>query len=269
MEAPPALSARPHELLIKADDVIYKENTVSDGAYIIIDGRVEISHDIDGKLHTIATLEAGSLLGEVGAIENTPRSVTAKALTDSKLLFIDGDTFQRIFKDGDPLIRYIIETLANRLRTTYSSDEDVSVAGGEAFYTTLFTRRDSIMIGADSPTVAAVLPIPVEITSLPYKVGNNHSDDPMAVATHSELLLPLPKRKSLSNQHFEIIDRSGTLWVRDLGSKHGTLVNNRIISRFGEEGVAQLHVGLNRIVAGSSDSSIRFLVQVPWTEEKG
>lgn len=269
MEAPTALSARSHELLIEAGDVIYKQNTVSDGVYIIIEGRVQISHDIGGKLHTIATLEAGSLLGEVGAIEQTPRSVTAEALTNSKLLFVDSDTFRRIFTDGDPLIRYIIETLANRLRTTYTSSEEDNAAGGEAFYTTLFTRRDNIMIGADSPIIAAVLPKPVEISSLPFKVGNKHSNGSIAAVTHSELLLPLPKKKSLSSRHFEIIDRSGELWVRDLGSKHGTIVNNRIISRFGEEGVAHLHIGLNRIVAGSSDSSVRFLVQVPWKDEKG
>lgn len=268
MEAPTALSARSHELLIKAGDTIYEQASVSEGAYIIIDGRVEISNVIDGKTHTIASLEAGSLLGEVGAIERTPRSVTAKALTDCKLLFIESDTFLRIFKEGDPLVRYIIETLANRLRTTYANEDENQTADGEAFYATLFTRRESVMIGADSPIVAAVMPIPVEVMSLPFKVSNSFKGTPEAVTTQTELKIPLPKRNSLSKPHFEIIDRSGTLWVRDLGSKHGTIVNNNIISRFGEEGVAQLHLGLNRIVAGSSDSSIRFLVQIPWKDEK-
>lgn len=268
MEAPTALSSRSHELLIKAGDTIYEQASVSDGAYIIIDGRVEISNVIDGKSHIIAALETGALLGEVGAIERTARSVTAKALTDCKLLFIESDTFLRIFKEGDPLVRYIIETLANRLRTTYSSSEDDGTDSDEAFYATLFTRRESVMIGADSPIVAAVMPIPVEIMSLPFKVSNSFVSAPSATTTQTELDLPLPKHNSLSKPHFEIIDRSGTLWVRDLGSKHGTIVNNRIISRFGEEGVAQLHLGLNRIVAGSSDSSIRFLVQVPWKDDK-
>lgn len=268
METPIALSARSHELLIKAGDTIYEQASVSEGAYIIIDGQVQISNVIDGETHIIATLEAGALLGEVGAIERTARSVTAKALTECNLLFIEADTFLRIFKEGDPLVRYIIETLANRLRTTYSSDDENQTAGGEAFYATLFTRRESVMIGADSPIVAAVLPIPVEIMSLPFKVSNSYKSAPSAVTTQTELELPLPKHNSLSKPHFEIIDRSGTLWVRDLGSKHGTIINNRIISRFGEEGVAQLHLGLNRIVAGSSDSSIRFLVQVPWKDDK-
>lgn len=268
MEAPPALSVRPHELLMKAGDVIYLQNTVSDGVYIIIEGRVQISHESDDKIHNIAVLDAGSLLGEVGAIEQTPRSVTAKTLTSCKLLFVDANTFRRIFKDGDPLIRYIIETLANRLRATYSASEDANSGHSEAFYTTQFASRENIMIGADSPIVETVLPVPIEIMSLPFKVGNVHSKEPMAIVTNTELKLPLFKHRSLSDHHFEIVSRQGELWVRDLGSKHGTIVNSRIISRFGEEGVAHLHLGLNRIVAGSSDSSIRFLIQVPWTEEK-
>lgn len=267
METPSALTTRSRELLIKAGDTIYEQASVSEGAYIIIDGQVQISNVVEGKIHIIATLDAGSLLGEVGAIENTPRSVTAKALTDSKLLFIEAATFLRIFKDGDPLVRYIIETLANRLRTSYSSEE-AKDGRDEAFFTTKFKNKDTIMIGADSPIVDSVMPLPLEVLSLPFKVGNSSSQEPMATITNSKLKLPLYKYRSLSDKHFEIIERGSEIWVRDLGSKHGTIVNNRIISRFGEEGVAHLHIGLNRIVAGSSDSSIRFLVQVPWKDEK-
>ncbi len=267
MKAPTVLSARPHELLIKAGELIYMQNTVSDGAYIIIDGRVQISHEVEGKIHNIAILDAGALLGEVGAIEQSPRSVSAKALSDCKLLFIDSLTFRRIFKDGDPIIRYIIETLANRLRATYA-EEDKNSDHGEGFYATQFSRRDSIMIGADSPIVEAVLPIPIEVMTLPFKVGNNYTNEPSATFTHTELRLPLQKDQSLSDHHFEIVERQGELWVRDLGSKHGTIVNSHVISRFGEEGVAHLHLGLNRVVAGGSDSSVRFLVQVPWVVEK-
>ncbi len=268
METPANISNRSRELLIKAGDTIYEQSSVSEGAYIIVDGRVQISNMADEETQIIATLDAGSLLGEVGAIENTPRSVTAKALTNCKLLFIESNTFLRIFKDGDPLVRYIIETLANRLRTTYSSEDESQTTDGTSPLATQLSNSDTLLIAADSPAVKSVMPRPIKVKTMPFKVGNSSSQDPMAATTNTELKLPLYKYRSLSDEHFEIIERGSEIWVRDLGSKHGTIVNSNIISRFGEEGVAHLHIGLNRIVVGSSDSSIRFLVHVPWKDEK-
>ena len=269
MEAPRALNIRPHELLIKAGEVIYSQNEVSDGAYIIIEGSVKISREEDDEMHDIAILDAGALLGEVGAIEETPRSVTATALNAVKLFFIDSKTFRRVFKDGDPFIRYLVETLANRLRTTYAAMDTNNQNHGEAFFAAQFTKRNSFMIGADSPMVEAVLPVPVEISSFPFTISNcQYYNETEAIVTDTELRLPFQGEQSLSIPHFEIVMRGGSLSIRDLGSKHGTIVNSHTISRYGKEGVAQLHLGLNRIIAGSSDSFIRFLVQVPWEEVK-
>ncbi len=267
MEAPSALSIRPHELLIKAGEVIYAQGDVSDGAYIIIEGRVKISRDEAGDVHAIATLDAGALLGEVGAIEESPRSVTATAITESKLFFINSLTFRRVFKDGDPFVRYLIETLANRLRDTYATSER-GKSHDEAFFAARFTSRNSFMIGADSPMVEAALPDPIEIMSFPFTVSNYQQSQEEALISHTELKLPFPDSRSLSIPHFEIVHREGQLCVRDLGSKHGTIVNSQKISRYGREAVAPLHIGLNRIIAGSSDSFVRFLVQIPWVGEK-
>lgn len=268
MKTPDALSARSRELLVKAGDTIYKQDTVSDGAYVILEGRVEISHDSEGKTHRIATLDAGALLGEVGAIEKTPRSVTARALTDAKLLFIDAKSFHKIFYDSNPLIRYIIETLANRLRASYSGAGEHR-GHDDAFYAEQFSKRESFMIGADSPIMEKLIPTPIEIMSIPFTVSNSPNVADEVTMTQSELLLPLPDHPELSIPHFEILHRDGKLMVRDLGSNFGTIVNSHAISRYGNEGVATLNPGINRIVAGSSDSFIRFLVQVPWVEKRG
>ena len=41
MGAHKALSSHSRELLIKSGETIYQQNTISDGAYIIIEGRIE------------------------------------------------------------------------------------------------------------------------------------------------------------------------------------------------------------------------------------
>lgn len=268
MKSPDTFSVKPREILMNADQTIYQQGDVSDGVYVILEGRVRISHDDHGENHEIATLEEGTLLGEVGAIEETPRSVTAITLSKCKLFFIDAESFRRVFKDGDPFIRYLVETLANRLRATYTeTQDDKKTPKDKDYYTSELTHRKSLVIGADSPVVKSVLPVPVEIRSMPFSVGNHRVAGAKPSITRTALKLPLLKHHELSNPHFEIVSRDNALWIRDLGSKHGTLVNDHTVSRYAEEAVARLHPGLNRIVVGSRDSSIRFLVQVPWQED--
>ena len=63
-------------LSLEAGEVIYKIDTVSDEAYIITEGEVEL-YSREGFL--LATLTEGEMFGETSLIMGEKRSVTAKA----------------------------------------------------------------------------------------------------------------------------------------------------------------------------------------------
>ena len=64
----------------KSDDVIFQEGAQSDAAYLIISGNVRIVKGYDtSNAKEIAVVGAGEYVGEMGAIDNLPRSASAVA----------------------------------------------------------------------------------------------------------------------------------------------------------------------------------------------
>jgi CRP/FNR family cyclic AMP-dependent transcriptional regulator len=64
----------------KPDDVIFQEGDESDAAYLIISGNVRIVKGYDtGNPKELAVVGAGEYVGEMGAIDNLPRSASAVA----------------------------------------------------------------------------------------------------------------------------------------------------------------------------------------------
>lgn len=64
----------------KPDDLIFQEGDASEAAYLIVSGNVRIvkGHGTD-KPKEIAVVGAGEYIGEMGAIDNLPRSASAVA----------------------------------------------------------------------------------------------------------------------------------------------------------------------------------------------
>ncbi len=62
------------------DEVIFKEGTRGDKMYIILNGAVRISRPIGGgKEEVLVTLQPGACFGEMGVIDQSPRSARATA----------------------------------------------------------------------------------------------------------------------------------------------------------------------------------------------
>ncbi len=63
-------------------DVIFREGSASDAAYLIISGKVQIMKGYEtANAKEIAVVGAGEYVGEMGAIDNQPRSASALALS--------------------------------------------------------------------------------------------------------------------------------------------------------------------------------------------
>ena len=100
-------------------DLVFREGEKSDAAYLIVSGKVRIvqGHDT-AKAKELAVVGAGEYIGEMGAIDNQPRS--ASAVADGKVVCapVTPEEFMELLrKDPDEAID-LLRILFERLRAT-------------------------------------------------------------------------------------------------------------------------------------------------------
>lgn len=101
-------------------EIIFSEGDISGVAYIIQDGSVSLSKKTNnGFVKEIATLGVGKIIGEVSLITNQRHSVTATAHSDGHALVLQKDDFMKRLKGSDRVLSLILESVIERLRTTY------------------------------------------------------------------------------------------------------------------------------------------------------
>ena len=96
--------------------VIFLENDSGDCMYYIIEGKVHISRSsTEGDVH-IATLGEGEIFGEMSLFDRLPRSATAKAYGETRLLTVDKKKFFSSIS-RDPTVAFkILEAMSMRTR---------------------------------------------------------------------------------------------------------------------------------------------------------
>jgi CRP-like cAMP-binding protein len=99
-------------------DVIISEGIISNNAYIVISGKVQVTKKLEKKTIFINTLKEGDVFGEMGLISNAVRSANVVALGDVTIGIIDKETFEHLVKDLPDDLQAIIRALAERLRFT-------------------------------------------------------------------------------------------------------------------------------------------------------
>jgi CRP-like cAMP-binding protein len=98
------------------NEVIFKEGEAGHAMYVIQSGKVRITKRTPSGEFTIATLQDGDILGEMAIFDRLPRSATAAASGNARILTVDKKKlFQTISKDPT-LVFKIIESMSQRIR---------------------------------------------------------------------------------------------------------------------------------------------------------
>jgi CRP/FNR family cyclic AMP-dependent transcriptional regulator len=138
--------------------VIFNENDPGHLVFIIQSGRIEIRKAVGDRQKVLAQLGRGDFFGEMALISDRPRSATATAVEDCRLLALKSDTFFRILRTNYDVTVRIIEQLAARLA---ESDRRLEVL--------LFTDATSRLVRFLESTPAQVLEMDLE--GLAYELG--------------------------------------------------------------------------------------------------
>ncbi len=115
-------------LTFKKNDIILKEGSVSDAAYLVVRGRVAVQKGFHGENpRTVATLGKGHIFGEMALFDGHPHIATVIALEDIEVATMSREHFERLVASMDPVMKGIVGMLVSRLRQTV--DELVPKAG--------------------------------------------------------------------------------------------------------------------------------------------
>ncbi len=96
----------------KAGQVVFNQGDEADQMYVVVDGAIDIT--VGGVL--VGTAERGEAFGEMALIDQSRRSGTAVAKTDSRIVPVDRRRFLFMVTETPNFALQLMATLAERLR---------------------------------------------------------------------------------------------------------------------------------------------------------
>ncbi len=101
----------------KSGELIFKDGDPGQTMFIILEGKVEISKVLGDQKTTLATLDKGSIFGEMAIIDREPRSATATTLSDTLMLEISREMFHDRLGKVPAWMQSFFAILVDRLRS--------------------------------------------------------------------------------------------------------------------------------------------------------
>ncbi len=121
--APDALrrvAASGQELHLIRGDILFNEGDPPEALYLVLRGRIAIAlaNPIDRRESVVALMEANDLFGEMGMLDDGPRSAMARALEPTTVLSIPYGPVFEMFDENPKLLWNVTRLLAQRIRVT-------------------------------------------------------------------------------------------------------------------------------------------------------
>ena len=97
--------------------ILCRENEVEDRFYMILEGEVEVTKNINNtEVRLLKTLAPGDFFGEMALIHNAPRAATVTAKTELTTLELDKAAFDRVLHKSTSIALAMVSEISNRLR---------------------------------------------------------------------------------------------------------------------------------------------------------
>ena len=245
----------------KPGDIVIKEGTKGTSAYIILSGTVKVVKRIGSKEIGMATLGDGQVFGEMGLIEDRPRSATVRADSTLKTRVIDREQFNELLKKNPSVLIPIMKSLFERLRQASEMLAERAVDPYKAS-----DEEKAIEIVMEGQTVEAKKVLgdrKLLISKFPFLIGRYSPLDPDSdVFENNDLTIEDDKPYVVSRNHLAITNERGMIWAVDRGSAFGVIVNGQEIG--GQSGGTRtpLDKEENQVIIGPATSRYIFLIHM-------
>lgn len=104
-------------------EILLKEGEVDDAVYIVVSGQVEVvSEHSFGRIKRIATIDEGSVYGEVSFFDSQPRSASVRAVTEGQVMRLSRKSFEQISAWNPKLAQQFLFDLGSILAFRFRSE---------------------------------------------------------------------------------------------------------------------------------------------------
>jgi len=104
-------------------DILLKEGEYDDAVYIVVSGQVEVIGGASfGRQKRLATIDEGSVFGEVAFFDNQPRSASVRAISEGRVLRLSHNGFDKIFAWNPKLAQQFLFDLGRILAYRFRSE---------------------------------------------------------------------------------------------------------------------------------------------------
>ncbi|MEK7724086.1 MAG: cyclic nucleotide-binding domain-containing protein [Acidobacteriota bacterium] len=244
-----------------ANEIIFQDGDLSEVAYLIKKGKVEILQGYPENPIRLAILNKDEIFGEMSLFEERPRSLTARALNRTQLSTFTRDEFLEFIQNNPDNTSKYLRMFFERLRAMNLWVKEQANEQAKVITQSLPLRKE-FQVTIFPLTQVAKNYIPEQgylIRKHIFRVGRRPTrhEDPFEV---NDLILQDTPPYNISRNHFSIEKTPDRVIANDRGSFLGTIVNGQMIGGFHRGALIPLKEGENEIIAGSQISPFKFCV---------
>ena len=244
----------------KKGELILKEGEEGSEAYVILSGSVEVFRIKNGKKFVLGVIGKEQIFGEMGMIDEAPRSANVIALEDTEVNLIGLKDFNEIFYTEPQLLSIFLKNIFERLRHVDQAVIDLTM--GMAAQN--ISKSKITLTGLTPLALKALKDKPLEINHFPYKIGRKTEGFQKDLFSNNDLYLEDETPFSVSRNHLSIQYKDGKYFIVDRRSRLGTNVNDEKIGSDGLSFEKELsEKSENIIVLGNKESPFIFKVTIP------
>jgi hypothetical protein len=241
-------------------EIVIAEGTKGTSAFVILSGNAEVIKSWGDREIVIAILGERQVFGEMGLIEDRPRSATVRARSELKVRIIDRNHFNELLRTRPSVLIPILKSLFERLRQASdliagrTTNAHVEVGKEAPFEVIIEGQTDEAKKVLDDRKLL--------ITKFPFLIGRFSQNPESDVFHTNDLFIQEEKPYVVSRNHLAITNQGGIIHVVDRGSSFGTIVNGKEIGGRSNETRAFLDREENQVIIGPATSKFIFLLKV-------
>jgi CRP/FNR family transcriptional regulator, cyclic AMP receptor protein len=112
--------------IFESGEPIFKEGEKGDVMYVLLEGAVDLTMKLERGDTVLKTVETpNDFFGEMALLDDRPRSASAVAIKRTKVLAVDGPTFESMILSNGKFALKIIKVLAARIRRSNDQVSDL------------------------------------------------------------------------------------------------------------------------------------------------
>lgn len=108
---------------LQTGDVLIREGDVADSVYVLVEGQLEVSRQLDDESTVLATIdEPGTVVGEIVAMGGGTRTATVTAVSPAEVIGLSAEAFRKQLHDNPDLADTLVALAVRRAEEVELTD---------------------------------------------------------------------------------------------------------------------------------------------------